>query len=438
MNNENFLKFKELLRFVFENKYSDFYRLKYEKAGFNPLSDFNSLDDIKKIPFLTREELSNADLFKLLFIPKKEVELISPTSGTTTGKSVFIFFPVPIETPNAPRQADFTKKKKKTRKVLVLMNPFHLPLCLVAAKKERCQFGQEVWELPGDIHNISSSCQLASTLGVNAIVTTPTLAIILKDYLEHYPDLKKSLKNFQLTGELVGPEKKKLLQELYPDLEIFLYYSNAEAGIIGSQCPYLAKRKNQIYYHSTANNNYLEVINPETGKEVNFGEKGELVLTAFWNLATPLIKYRTGDLVSFVENDCPCKIPGPLLQVWGRTNYDSIRAGGFELRTEMLEKPLLNLRDCLQDNFEAHIYENFVGTKPKIRVVLNLSLREGIRESPELKQKIVNELLENWQLSPNLNLKRATEEGLFEPLQINFVKFPKSLELEPKRVLILH
>ncbi|HEY0089582.1 MAG TPA: hypothetical protein VGB37_12105, partial [Candidatus Lokiarchaeia archaeon] len=152
--------------------------------------------------------------------------------------------------------------------------------------------------------------------------------------------------------------------------------------------------------------------------------------------ATPLIRYLPGDLASFTENDCPCGAPGPLLQIWGRTNYDLVRAGGFELRTEMLEKTLLNLQNYLQDNFEGHIYENFVGNKPKIKVVLNLSLKEGVKESPELKQKIENEFLENWQLSPRLNLKKAMEAGLFEPLQINLVKFPKSQK--SRRVLILH
>lgn len=432
--NNTFLKFKELLKFVFENKYSDFYRVKYEKARFNPLTDFNSMDDIKKIPFLTKEEFSSADPLKFLFVPEKEVDFIAQTSGTTTGKPSFIFYSKYSPLKPDPAKLEWKwKKQGETIKKWFLLHPFGAFLAYFVWRTTKK--GKE-WFLAGDIYNIPFSCYSASGLGVNVIITTPTLAIILKDYLERYPDLKKSLKFFILGGEMVTPNKKRFLRELYPDLEISLAYGSAETVLTGFQCPYLTKKEDEVYFHPNVNDFHFEIINPDTGKEVKLGEKGELVVTSFKNRGTPLIRYKTGDLTSFKENNCPCGLPGSLLQTWGRVNYDIVKAGGFDLRTEMLEKPLLNLRDYLQDTFEAHIYENFVGTKPKIKVALNLSLKEGVEESPELYQRIENEFLENWQLSPRLNLKGAVEAGLFEPLQINFVKFPKSPKV--KRVLILH
>ncbi len=433
-SNDTFLKFKELLRFVLENKYSDFYRQKYEKAGFNPLLDFNSIADIKKIPFLTREELSTADPFKLLFMEEKKIEFITTTSGTT-GEPLIIFKSLPsLPIPKFPIPRD--KLIDKT-KFLLLENPFRTYSSYNYLKK------RAKLVLAGDIHNIPASLRLASKLRINGIWTTPTLAIILKDYLERYPDLKKSLEGLVLTGEIITPQKKKFLQELYPNLKIFLIYGLAELpSLLAIQCDFLAQKNDQIcyhlYYHSYHPQTpyYFEIIDPITKKEIKFGEKGELVVTFLYNVATPIIRYKTGDLASFRENDCPCGRPGPLLQVWGRVNYDSIRAGGFELRTEMFKKPLLNLQDSLQDNFEGHIYESFVGTKPKIRVALNLSLKNGVKESPELKQKIENEFLENWQLSPRLNLKKAVEAGLFEPLQINFIQFSRSAKA--RQALILH
>lgn len=207
------------------------------------------------------------------------------------------------------------------------------------------------------------------------------------------------------------------------------------AGVLGFQCPFLVENNNQIYYHSI-NGCYLELIDPDTEKEIEPGQKGELVFTHFHSRATPMIRYRTGDLASFHKNDCPCGSPGPLMQIWGRVKHDTVKVGGLVLKKEMIEKPILNLRDYLKNDFEAHFYETFIENKPKIKVVLNLSLKKEVKETPELKQKIENEFLENWQLSPRLNLKKAVESGLFELPQINFVRFPFSAK--GRQVLILH
>ena len=431
MKNDAFLKFKNLLSFVFDNKYSDFYRNKYEKSGFNPASDFNSIDNIKKIPFLAKKELLDVELFNLLFVDEKKVGAIAVTSGTT-GKPLVIFYHE-SDLYSPPYFSHLTNEK--IRGLCLLPNPaMSLLLYHLYALSIKKVDGPRI--LIGDASNLSNSCKLAGMLKTNFIYTFPSMAIILKDYFEHYPDLKKSLKFLMLTGELLSPEKKRFLETLYPNLKILLQYTSSEGPSVGFQCQYLTKRNDQIYYHARVGDYYLEIINPETEEDAKFGEKGELVITNFWNSATPLIRYKTGDLVSFAENNCPCGIPGPLLQHWGRVNYDVVKAGGFVLRTEMLEKPLLNLKSYLKDAFECHAYESFIGTVPRVKIVLNLSLKEGIKKSPELKKMIENEFLENWQLSPRFNLKKAVGAGLFEPLQINFVKFPKSVK--PRKILVAH
>lgn len=429
-NKDNFLKFKNLLDFVFNNKYSDFYRTKYEQAGFNPADDFKSIDDVKKIPFLTKKELLKLELFKRLFIEEREVGAIAVTSGTTGEPFVIFYHESGIySSPYFPELVD-----EKIKLLCLSPNPpmmvlfYHL-YGLVAKKVK------EPRAYVGDASNLSASCRLAEMLKINVIYTFPSLAIVLKNYLEHYPGLKKSLKCLMLVGEVVTPEKKKFLKNLYPNLKISLQYSSNEGPGMAFQCRHLAQRGDQIYYHTRLNDYYLEIVNPETGERAESGEKGELVMTNFWNSATPLIRYRTGDLISFAQNDCPCGVPGPLLQHWGRADYDMVKAGGFVLRTEMLEKPLLNLKEYVEDAFEAHIYEKFIETKPKVKIILDLSLKNGVKESAELKQKIENEFLANWRLSPKLNFREALEAGLLEPIQVNFVKFRKSPKTQKKFIL---
>jgi phenylacetate-CoA ligase len=422
-DNKNFLKFKKLLKFVWENKYSDFYRTKYKKAGFNPLIDFNSIDDVKKIPYLSKDELLSIKPIKLLFINEKGIDVISPTSGTT-GKSFFTF--------HSKCDTSSTCSPMDLGRILILFSHFRSTLFYAGHKSSK----RRNWLFTGDTYNLPASCQIAGQLGINTIHTTPTMAILLKDYIEKFPKLKKSLKIFLLCGELINTEKKRFLHRLYPNLKIILSHGLSEIRMTAMQCLNLAQREDKIYYHEEKEYDYYsENISQKSGKDAAMGERGEFVVTNFWNRATPMIRYKTGDIISLEKNNCPCKTPGPLLQFWGRKNYDSVRAGGIEFRTDALEKSLAKLANYVQEGFEVHIHEILSDSKPKLRIVLNLALKNKQKEPEKIKQKIENKLYLNWQLSPRLNFKKAVEVGLFEPLIINFVKFP--LSIKTRKVIIL-
>jgi len=422
MKKNSFSKLKKLLLFVYNNRYSDFYKIRFKKAGFNPLTDFKSIKDVKKIPFLSKTELLNADLSKLLFVNEKYVIHVKSTSGTT-GKPLYVFY-------SRLDKIDKWMTKINFGRTLNLVNPINIDHHSFTVLETG------FWPLNGDIHNLPATAKMAAEFQVKAIHTTVTLAIVLSDYLKDYPILIKSLKYLHLFGERVNLQKKKFLQKLYPKTTILLTYGTAETMIIASQCEYLAKRQDGIYFHPRFDYQCVEIINPDTGKEVKSGEKGEIVLTNLYLVATPIIRYKTGDLVSMKdEKKCPCGFPGPLLQIWGRVNNDLVKAGGFELRSEFLEKAIDKL-NFLKGSFEAHIYESFVRNQPKIKVELNLALKEGVKESLVLKQKIENELLENWQVSARLKLKDAVKAGLFEPVKINFIDFP--ISVKTKKTLILH
>jgi phenylacetate-CoA ligase len=427
MDKDNLFKFKNLLDFVFDNKCSSFYRDKYQKVGFIPKVNFQSLADIKKIPLLSKEELMNEDPYRLLFVPEKEAEIISPTSGTTTGKPFVTF-------QSLKDRQGFTEKvnpKLRVKRLLTLLSPFRAPTTCLPMKDAPISH-----ILVGDIFNLPVSVYLASRLQVDRIDTTPTFAIILKKHLANYPDFEKNIRTIALAGELVSPEKKKTLRKLYPDKEIFITYGLSEAGgSITSQCHPLAERDDEIFFHLMMDVCYFEIIDPKTEKEVPLGKKGELVITRFNSWATPLLRYRTGDLASFEKNDCSCGAPGPLLKVYGRIKYDIVKVGGFELRSDALEKALINLNSYLEDSFEAHIRETFIGAKPKICLTLNLSLLKGVKDSLLIRKKIEEELLKNWWISPRFNLEKAVGVGLFEISQINFIKFPVSTKT--RRLLIL-
>jgi phenylacetate-CoA ligase len=428
VKDNSFDQFKNLLSFVFNNEHSGFYRDKYRKAGFAPDTDFRSLEDIKKIPFSNKKELIKEDPSRLLFVPEQEVEVVATTSGTTTQKPLIVFY----AKEHLGLSPDWWDIRMHEKKVLILMSSSRIPMINLSFRKAKLT-------LAGDVYNLPASCLLASRIGVNHIHTTPTLAIMLKKYLAEYPDFYKNILSFSVGGEMSSEGKRKLLKETYPGKEIFINYGMSEiGGCPALQCNNLVRRDGRPLFHCRVEDCYFEIINPETKEDVPFGEQGELVLTSFRSRATPLIRYRTGDAASFRENDCPCGAPGPLLEVHGRINHDIIRVGGFELRSDMLEKPIINLSSYIKDSFEVHIYEKFAGSGSKIRIVLNLSLKDGVEDSPAIRKKVEEEFLENWQISPRASLKKAVEAGLFELPQINFTSINLPASGKTKRILVLH
>lgn len=425
-NNDAFLKIRRLLNFVFKNKHSNFYHIKYKRAGFNPQIDFKVINDVKKIPLLSREEYEQEDLSRLLFVPEKDINSFCFTAGTTTRKPIFTFYSKNFL--GIPKDIEI-----KHKKILLLISSFRIPFFLDGYR----QLKRVPLVLAGDITNLPFSCELASKMGINHIRTTPTLAIILKKYLIKYPNFQNNLRVLTLGGEIISKKKRELLKELYPNQEIYFQYGLSEAaGAPAVQCSNLVQQKEEIFFHPRIDDCYFEIINPNTEENVPFGKQGELVLTNFRNQATPIIRYKTGDMASLRKNNCPCGTLGPLLTIHGKINYNIVNVGGFQLHTEMLERSLMNLHSFLKTEFEAHIWEKFSENKPKIKIKLNLSLRENIKEHPELRAKIEKDLLENWQLSPRLNLKMAIEAGFFEIPQINFVQFPFSNKA--RQALILH
>lgn len=404
---------KELLSFVYNNEHSSFYRSFYGKAGFNPETDFQSDQDVSKIPLLGKSDLLAVSSEQLCFVPQSEVVCISATSGTTTGGSLMTF-----QAPSALAAKATALEHNDYGIDLLLFNPIRAG-ALLYYYNQRKQV-----TLLGDIHNLPMTCRLAGQAKVRTITTTPTMAIILKKYIDAQPELKKSLRYLRLGGEVVSASKKEYLRSLYPELEIFTIYSSSELGRFASQCIHLSKNDKEALYHPNFVSHHVEIID------------GELVVTDFSNRATPLIRYRTGDLARFVDKVCPCGARGPLLLLEGRVNRDLVRAGGFEIRRDMIEKPILKLQDIIQPDYEVRVYEKYIDEKPFLRLVVSLSLKQGVSDTPDNRNNIIQTFTDTLRFSPTISLKQAMEMGLFAAPEIEFVDFP--MKTKTTENIILH
>ena len=117
-------------------------------------------------------------------------------------------------------------------------------------------------------------------------------------------DLRRSrVKIFIVAGEAGGsvPSVRAQLESLWPGARVFDHHGMTEVGPVTPECP---ARPGVVHVMESAY--FAEVIEPATGKILPPGEMGELVLTTLGRMGSPLLRYRTGDLVKTELKTCAC------------------------------------------------------------------------------------------------------------------------------------
>jgi phenylacetate-CoA ligase len=154
---------------------------------------------------------------------------------------------------------------------------------------------------------MNSAARLRAILdnGVTVLCCTPTYALRLAEVAaEEKLDLRASkVRTLSVAGEPGGsiPATRQRLEEAWPGARVYDHHGMTEVGPVSFGCQ---ARAGVLHVIESA---YLaEVIDPATGNAVRPGETGELVLTTLGRVGSPLLRYRTGDLVKPSWGQCAC------------------------------------------------------------------------------------------------------------------------------------
>jgi phenylacetate-CoA ligase len=159
--------------------------------------------------------------------------------------------------------------------------------------------------LPGG--GMSSATRIRGILDSAATILccTPTYAIRLAEVAaEEKIDLRSvRVKTIIVAGEPGGsiPAVRARIEQLWPGARVFDHHGMTEVGPVTYECP---KRPGVLHVIESAY--YAEVIDPATSQSLPPGREGELVLTTLGRTGSPLLRYRTGDLVKADAQPCPC------------------------------------------------------------------------------------------------------------------------------------
>ena len=279
---------------------SETYRKKFAALNLKP-NNIECLDDLKRLPFTSPEDLSAGYPFPLLSVPIQDVVRIHTSSGTTGKRKVLCYTQKDIEDwthffARCFEAAGFSADDRV--QIAVGYGPWTAGTGFQAACES---FGAMV--IPIGPGNIETQIEYLLDFQSTAFCCTASMGLLLGEEVERRGirdqiKLKKMIYGSERSSDAMREQIKLLLglEEMY-DIPGMTELYGPGTGI---EC----SAHQGMHYWSDYY--LLEIINPDTLEAAAPGEVGEMVVTTLQKEAVPLIRYRTHDLTSLILEECPC------------------------------------------------------------------------------------------------------------------------------------
>ncbi|MBQ6266993.1 MAG: phenylacetate--CoA ligase [Clostridia bacterium] len=275
------------------------YRRKMEAAGLT-LDDIQSLDDIGKLPFTSKDDLREHYPYAMLAKPLADCVRIQSTSGTT-GKRVIAYYTqhdIDIWEECCARAIAATGGTKED--VVQVSYGYGLftggPGLNGGSHKLGCL------TLPMSSGNTDRQLQFMTDLGATIICCTPSYAAYLAESIKER-GLRDQIK---LKAGIFGAEawSEEMRRDIEQSLGIKAYDIYGLTEISGPGVSFECEE--QTGMHINEDHFYAEIIDPDTGEILPEGAEGELVFTCLDKEAFPVIRYRTKDICVLTRKTCSC------------------------------------------------------------------------------------------------------------------------------------
>ena len=335
-------KLVKQVKHVYDNV--PYYRDLMDKKGVSP-DDIQSIDDLHKLPFLTKADLRDAYPYGLLAKPLDECVRIHSTSGTT-GRRVVAFY----------TQHDVDLWEDCCARAIVATGATKADVCQVAygfglftggAGLHGGSHKVGTLTLPMSSGNTERQVQFMMDLGATILCCTPSYAAYLGESLKEMgygPD------DIPLKAGIFGAEP--WTDEMRRSIEATLGIKAYDIyGLTETSGPGVAfECSEQTGMHVNEDHFFAEIIDPDTGEVLPEGSKGELVFTSLDKEAFPLLRYRTRDICVLSRKKCSCgrtliKMAKPM----GRTD-DMLIIRGVNVFPSQIETVLIN--EGYQPNYQ--------------------------------------------------------------------------------------
>ncbi len=336
-------RLRSLVRFVYAH--SSFYRDRFKEAGVEP-DDIKKLSDVTKLPFTRKSDLRNTYPTGMFCLPGDWVVRYHVSSGTTGKPTVVGYTQGDIDMWTDSLARALTSIGLGRGDVIQVGYGYGLFTGGLGLHYGAEKIGATV--LPIGAGNTERQIELMQDLGSTAIACTPSYFLYINEVAQKMgislsEDTK--LKAGIFGAEPWSDETRKRIEEATGIKAYDIYGTSEMSGPLFTEC-HLQKG-----IHVWADLFLIEAVDPETGEQVEDGERGELVVTSLDKWAFPLIRYRLGDLTIITNEPCECGRTHPrIMRILGRTD-DMIVVRGINVFPSQVESVLMRIPE-VGDNYQ--------------------------------------------------------------------------------------
>lgn len=277
------------------------YKQKFDENNIN-VENIRSLEDIRKLPFTTKDDLRKSYPYDMFAVPLRDIVRVHSSKGRT-GKPIAIGY----------TKNDINHWSELVARLLCAVGITEDDFVQIALDYNMftggfgIHYGAE--RMGASVIPASSSMNIQDQILImkdyktSALLSAPSYAIDIANNLKEMGIRPEDL-NLRIGLFGAEPWGEKIRTKIENSLHIKAYSNYGINEIMGPGAAGECSEQNGL--HVNEDHYIVEIVNPETLEPVKFGEKGELVFTTITREGYPLIRYRTSDLSSFIEGDCPC------------------------------------------------------------------------------------------------------------------------------------
>ena len=392
-------KLKQQIGYAFR---TTFYKERLTKAGIKSPDDIKTLDDLKRIPFTTKNDLRDGFPYGFLSIPKEDVVRLHASSGTT-GIPTTIYF----SRGDIKRWANYMARciyATGSTKDDVFQNMISYGLFTGGLGFH--QGGEEVGMLviPAGSGNTARQFKMMQDYGTTVVHATPSFLLHLETKMKEAGVKRESLilKRAFAGAEPYSEDTRRRIEALLK-IDVFNSYGLSEMN--GPGVAFECQCKDGL--HIWEDGYIVEIVNPETLEPVKEGEIGELVLTILCREATPIFRYRTRDLTSFYKEECKCgRTHRRLRRITGRSD-DMLIINGVNVFPSQIEEVIMGIKE-VGNNYLIVVEKD--GALDKLIVKVEVVPEIFIDDTRPL-NALIEKIKETLQASISINPKVELQES---------------------------
>lgn len=377
---------------------SPFYKQRFEEIGLKP-EDIKSLDDLRKIPFTTKQDLRDTYPFGMASVPLRQCVRLHSSSGTTGNPTVILHTQKDLdEWANAIARCLWMVGLRPDD---VFQNSSGYGMFTGGLG---FQYGAErlgALTVPAAAGNSLRQIKFMTDFGTTAVHAVPSYVTRLYEVMQETgvdPRKDTKLKVLAIGAEPHSEEQRKRIEDM---LGVKAYNSFGMSEMCGPGVGFECQEQKGLHFWEDYY--IVEIVNPETLEPVPDGEIGELVLTTLNREAMPLLRYRTRDLTRVLGRTCPCGRNHVRLDRMRGRSDDMIVLRGVNIFPIQIEKILMSFPE-LGSNYLITLTTDDDNDNMTVEVEIAEMFTDDYARLMSLTRNITRALKDEILLTPHVKL----------------------------------